>query len=102
MDSRDIAEALIRLAEEPKAHDARPINVGWGDPVSIKDLAEYIMGLARIHKPIEFDTSQPDGHKVRDFCNRRLIDLIGPPPARPLGATLTDMIAEFREGRARL
>lgn len=102
MDARDIAEALVLLAEEPRAHDARPVNIGWADPVSISDLVFLIMKLADIDKPVEFDRTQPDGHAVRDFCNKRLIDLVGLPPCRRLEATLDDMIREYQDGRARL
>jgi len=101
MDARDLAETVVRLAEEPCAHDAQPINLGWGDPVSIVDLAYLILKLAGMErKPVTFDKSQPDGHKVREFCNGRLVSLIGPPPCRPVEDTLADMIAEFKAGRA--
>lgn len=103
MDARDLAQSLVLLAEQPAAHDAQPLNLGWNDPVSIADLARTIREMAGMErKRIVFDMSQPDGHKVRDFCCARAIDLIGPPPSRPLEDTLADMVAEFKAGRARL
>lgn len=102
LDARDIAETLVRLAEAPAAHDAQPVNIGWGDPIAISDLVWLIFKLADIDKPVTFDTSQPDGHEVRDFCNKRLVSIIGPPPCRPLEGTLADMIAEYQAGEARL
>jgi len=103
MDARDIAETLVRLAEQPKAHDAQPVNLGWGDPISIADLAYLILKLSGMdRKKLWFNRGQPDGHKVREFCNSRLIDLIGPPPCRPVADTLADMIAEFQAGEAHL
>jgi nucleoside-diphosphate-sugar epimerase len=103
MDARDLAESLVLLAEAPSAHDAQPINLGWADPVSIADLAYLILKMAGMErKRVVFDTSQPDGHKVRDFCCSRAIGLIGLLPCRPLEDTLADMIAEWKAGRARL
>jgi GDP-L-fucose synthase len=103
MDARDLAETLCLLAEEPEAQRAQPVNLGWGDPVSIGDLAYLILKLAGMErKEVRFDKSQPDGHKARDFCCGRLVDLVGWPPCRPVEDTLADMIAEFAAGEARL
>ena len=103
MDARDIAEGLVRLAEEPRAHDAQPVNIGWADPISIADLAHLILKLSGMErKKLWFNRSQPDGHEVREFCCQRLVDLIGPPPSRPIEDTLADMIEEFAAGRAHL
>ena len=94
---------LVRLAEEPRAHDAQPVNIGWADPISIADLAHLILKLSGMErKKLWFNRSQPDGHEVREFCCKRLVDLIGPPPSRPIEDTLADMIEEFAAGRAHL
>jgi len=102
IDARDIAETLVRLAENPDAHDAQPVNIAWANQISMSDLAYLILKLADIDKPVELDTSKPDGHAERNFCNARLVELIGMPPCRPMEDTLADMIAEFERGEARL
>lgn len=104
MDARDLAETLVRLAELPdEKMDGQPVNVGWGEPIAISDLVWMILDLAGLDgKRVVFDTTRPDGHERREFCNARLVDLIGPPPCRPLADTLRDMIAEYQAEEARL
>lgn len=103
IDARDLAYALVRLAETPEAHDAQPVNIGHETEISIGDLVFKILDLCgKIDKGVVFDPSQPDGHKRRAVDNSRLRSLIGWVPDRPLEETLADMIEEFRSGNAHL
>lgn len=101
IDARDIAAALVDLAECPRAHDASPVNVGHAREVSVGALARMVAKLAgNPFVKITFDTTRPDGHKRRAVDIGRLVDLIGWAPARPTESTLRDMITEFREGKS--
>lgn len=102
VDARDIAKALILLAETPEAHDGRPVNIGHDREVSIAELVFLILKLADIDKPVRFDTAKPDGHARRAVDNSRLKSLIGWAPDMPLEDSLADMIAEYQAGRAHL
>jgi GDP-L-fucose synthase len=55
----DGAEALVRALEiEPVIE---PVNIGRGEGISIKDLAELIKEIVGYQGKIAFDTSKPDG-----------------------------------------
>lgn len=98
VDARDLARALVDLAECPAAHDARPVNIGHEHEITIGDLASLIADLAgREDATIVFDESKPDGYPRRAADTTRLRSLIGWVPATPLYQTLQAMIATYRE-----
>lgn len=100
IDAKDIAKALIMLAEMPEAHDGRPVNIGHDREISMAELVFLILKLADLDVPVRFDTSKPDGHKRRAVDNSRLKRLIGWAPDTPLEDTIAAMIDEYRTGRA--
>lgn len=102
VDARDIAKALVMLAETPEAHDAQPINIGHAQEVTMNALASMIMNLCGKSADIENDTSKPDGYPRRAADTTRLQSLIGWIPDRPIVETLGDMIDEYRAGKANL
>lgn len=55
----DLAEACFYLMEH--YNEAGLINVGVGEDVSIKELAEIVQGIVGYSGQIKFDTSKPDG-----------------------------------------
>ena len=76
MYSEDMAEACVFLIEntsvkdivklhadgkDPEYHPPHFLNIGTGEEVSIKELAERIIKLTGFKGKIEFDTSKPDG-----------------------------------------
>jgi len=99
VDARDIAKALVMLADCPAAHNAQPINIGHEREVSIAELVETIVRLCGKDVGYEFNLSKPDGHKRRAADTTLLHSLTGYTPDRPLVATLQDMVKEFQEGR---
>jgi GDP-L-fucose synthase len=63
----DLADAILYLLH---AYDAEPIvNIGWGEDVSIRELAELIMSVTGYRGRLEFDASKPDG------TPRKLLDV---------------------------
>jgi GDP-L-fucose synthase len=57
--SRDFARACLTLLEE--YDDNIPINVGFGEDISIRDLAELVKEVTGYFGDIEWDVSKPDG-----------------------------------------
>ena len=63
----DLARAVVALLE--RYDDAPPINVGVGEDVTIKQLAELVREIVGYTGGIEWDTSKPDG------TPRKLLDV---------------------------
>ena len=59
----DAAEAIVKSLSVHTSSD--PINVGTGDEISIKDLANNIAHIMGFKGKIVFDTSMPDGQPRR-------------------------------------
>ena len=55
----DLAEALYLLLNQ--YNEASPINVGTGEDVTIKELAETVAKVVDYRNTIEWDTSKPNG-----------------------------------------
>ncbi len=63
----DLAEACVFLMEHYS--DLPPVNVGWGEDVSIAELAEIVATAAGFQGRMRFDSSKPDG------TPRKLLDV---------------------------
>jgi len=55
----DLAEACLMLIDTYDSPET--INVGWGDDLPIKELAETVASVVGFDGEIEWDTSKPDG-----------------------------------------
>jgi GDP-L-fucose synthase len=75
----DAAEGIVRAAERAIAVSGVPvpINLGSGEEVSIKRLAEMIAGAAGYRGRIAWDASKPDGQPRRCMDTRRAAELLG-------------------------
>ncbi|HLF69333.1 MAG TPA: NAD-dependent epimerase/dehydratase family protein [Actinomycetota bacterium] len=96
--ARDAARGMKLIAE--KATSADPINIGHDDEVSIRDLAQTIVGIASSGAEIRFDTSKPDGYPRRASDVTRLREVTGWVPDTPLGSGIEEMVAEYQLVRA--
>jgi GDP-L-fucose synthase len=63
----DLAEACLFLAE--RYDDATPVNVGTGEDITIRELAQLIARIVGFEGELTFDTSKPDG------TPRKLLDV---------------------------
>ena len=63
----DLADACLFLMEHYDGEQL--VNVGWGEDVSIKELAELIGSVVGYSGQLIFDTSKPDG------TPRKLLDV---------------------------
>ena len=60
---KDFAEGILLAAE--KLNSPEPVNIGSGVGVSIKDLVKLIVKLTGFNGEIYFDTTKPQGQKIR-------------------------------------
>jgi GDP-L-fucose synthase len=76
----DLAEAVIYLLE---TYDGEPmVNIGWGEDVTIRELAETIAAVADFKGRLEFDASKPDGTPRKLLDTSRLTSLGWKPKIR--------------------
>ena len=102
--SNDLADACLFLMGLPDeeffvllhAEHGPLINIGYGEDVTIRDLAETIANIVGFQGELFFDTSKPDGtpRKLLD-CSR--INALGWRPAIPLGNGLQQAFKNFEE-----
>jgi GDP-L-fucose synthase len=63
----DLANACLFLMER---HDSeQPLNIGWGEDISIRELAALVQEIVGFSGQLRFDTSKPDG------TPRKLLDV---------------------------
>ena len=90
----DLADAVLYLLQK---YDAEPIvNIGWGEDLTIRQLAEVIMSAIGYSGALTFDHSKPDG------TPRKLLDVsrlhgLGWRPRISLQAGIHATYAWFRE-----
>lgn len=92
----DLAAALVRLMEVGNPPDL--VNVGCGEDIAIRDLAELVKRVVDYPGTIELDTSMPDG-TPRKLLDISRIRALGWSPSIPLEEGLR---GTYREVAARL
>jgi GDP-L-fucose synthase len=90
----DLADAVLYLLHH---YDAEPIvNIGWGEDVTIKELAELILSVIDYTGRLNFDATKPDGTPRKLLDVTRLTEL-GWRPKIPLKRGIEDTYAWFTE-----
>jgi GDP-L-fucose synthase len=90
----DLADAVVYLL---KTYDDEPIvNIGWGEDVTIKELAEMIAAASGFEGRLVFDSSKPDGTPRKLLDTSRLTSL-GWKPKITLRAGIEQTYAWFKE-----
>jgi GDP-L-fucose synthase len=90
----DMADAVIYLLKNYE--DEGIVNVGWGEDVTIRELAELVMAESGYQGRLVFDPSKPDGTPRKLLDTTRLTSL-GWRPKIPLEAGIASTYAWFRE-----
>ena len=90
----DLADACLFLMEHYDGEQL--VNVGWGEDVSIKELAELIGAVVGYSGQLVFDTSKPDGTPRKLLDVSKLRDL-GWRAETPLRAGIESTYAWFLE-----
>ena len=90
----DLADAVLYLL---KNYDAEPIvNVGWGEDLTIRELAETVMSAIGYTGALTFDHSKPDG-TPRKLLDVSRLQSLGWRPRIPLQAGIEGTYAWFKE-----
>jgi len=94
----DLAQAVVVASE--KYDSSLHLNVGSGEDLSIKDLAEKVAAAAGFAGKIEWDSSKPDGtpRKVLDVSR---VKALGWKPTITLDDGIASTIAWYKEANAR-
>jgi GDP-L-fucose synthase len=81
----------------PSTHDNEAIvNVGWGQDLTIRELAEMVMSVTSYKGSLVFDSSKPDGTPRKLLDVSRLSEL-GWRPRIPLRQGIESTYAWFHE-----
>ena len=69
----DLADAVVYLL---RTYDEEPmVNIGWGEDVTIRELAETVAGVTGFSGTLTFDASKPDGTPRKLLDTSRLTSL---------------------------
>jgi GDP-L-fucose synthase len=90
----DCVDALVRAAERYDGAD--PVNLGSGEEISIRDLAELVAELAGFDGTIAWDTSRPNGYPRRKLDTSRAEQLFGFRAQTPLREGIARTVAWYR------
>jgi GDP-L-fucose synthase len=90
----DAVDALVLAAQ--RYDGAEPVNIGTGQEISIRDLAELVAELTGFDGEIEWDTSRPNGQPRRRLATDRARDLFGFTAKTSLRDGLETTIAWYR------
>jgi GDP-L-fucose synthase len=69
----DLADAVVYLLETYNAEGI--VNIGWGEDVTIRELAETVASVAGFKGDLVFDTTKPDGTPRKLLDTTRLTSL---------------------------
>jgi GDP-L-fucose synthase len=93
----DLADAVIYLLN---TYDNEAIvNIGWGEDVTIRELAEAIASVAGFRGRLEFDSSKPDG-TPRKLLDTSRLTALGWVPKIKLKAGIESTYAWFKDHAA--
>ena len=91
----DCVEGLVLAGERYDGAD--PVNLGTGDEISIRALAELVAKLTDFTGEIVWDTSMPNGQPRRKLDTSRAEELFGFRARTPLREGLARTVAWYRE-----
>jgi GDP-L-fucose synthase len=90
----DLGDAVVYLLKN--YNDESIVNVGWGEDVTIRELAELVVAACGYRGRLVFDPSKPDGTPRKLLDTTRLSGL-GWRPKIPLKAGIESTYAWYRE-----
>ena len=93
----DAADGILQGAEHLNSSD--PVNLGSGDEISIRELAEWIAELTGFEGRFTWDTTKPNGQPRRALDTSKAEELFGFRADTPLKEGLRETIDWYRENR---
>ena len=94
----DAARGIVMASE--KYNEAEPVNLGSGQEISIRDLAQLIARLTGFEGRMVFDTTQPNGQPRRALDTTRAREKFGFQAEVPFEEGLRRIIDWYRQYRA--
>jgi GDP-L-fucose synthase len=91
----DAADGILTATE--RYNESEPVNLGSGQEISIKALAELIARLTGYQGKLVWDTSQPNGQPRRALDTSRAAEYFGWRASVPFEEGLRQTIAWYRE-----
>jgi GDP-L-fucose synthase len=91
----DCVEGIALAAE--RYDDPEPVNLGSGEEISIRDLADLVAELTGFDGELRWDTSKPNGQPRRLLDTSKAAELFGFRASMPLRDGLERTIAWYRE-----
>jgi GDP-L-fucose synthase len=95
----DAAEAIVAAAERYESPD--PVNIGSGEEISMKTLAETLRTLTGFPGTIVWDSSQPNGQPRRKLDTSRALERFGWKATTPLAEGLRRTLDWYLAERVR-
>ncbi len=93
----DLADAVVFMLRNYDAEEI--VNVGWGEDVTIRELADMISAVVGFGGNLEFDPAKPDG-TPRKLLDVSRMSTLGWRPRIPLKAGIESTYAWFKEHAA--
>ncbi len=93
----DCVEGLALARERYDGQE--PLNLGTGEEIAIRDLAELVRGETGFEGAIRWDTSRPNGQPRRKLDTSRAEELFGFTAAVPLREGIPRTVTWYRESR---
>ena len=93
----DAAEGILAAAE--RYDGAEPVNLGSGEEISIRELAETVRAATRFGGRIVWDSSRPNGQPRRRLEVSRARELFGWSASTPMADGLRKTVAWFEADR---
>lgn len=90
----DLADACYYLMEHYS--DKELVNIGWGEDISIKDLALLVKDIVGYEGELKFDTSKPDG-TPRKLVDTTKLNNLGWTPSISLRDGITSVYEEVKD-----
>lgn len=95
----DAAQAIVAAAERYEGAD--PVNVGSGEEISMRDLAETIRALVGFEGSVIWDATQPNGQPRRRLDTSRALERFGWKATTPLAEGLKKTLDWYLAARRR-
>jgi GDP-L-fucose synthase len=94
----DLADACVFLMSNYS--DSTIVNVGWGEDVSIAELAEMVAEIVGFKGSLRFDSSKPDG-TPRKLLDTTRLSALGWKPRIRLIDGIAETVTWYRDSRVR-
>ena len=96
-----VADAAQGIVDALEQYDGpEPVNLGTGQEVSIRQLAELIAGLVGFTGGIQWDTSKPDGQPRRCLDTSQALALFGWQATTPFDEGMRQTVAWYQQVRS--